>query len=157
MGKGNGFLAGLAVGKFASGPTNRDIERSQANTMAANVAGSSLAQAVVSMSEVANSWQDNTYITKTKLKARIDTEDQLLAQLEEAKANHTPVERIPLADIKSFDEQYLLNLIKAKQDQTLIKETYGEDGLPPEVKERNRAAIDEITQELEEKGIHVPS
>lgn len=153
---GDGFLKGILWGSVVAKPGRDEVNSAhqRANHNAQVASGmteiaSKMVDVQAALVSMRDSWQDATYVERTKLEARKLTEAQLHDQLK-----GEGLTRVPLADIESFEEAYLLNLIKTRQDSAIIQETY--DGKRPErmdiqINEWN----DELKSRLEDKGIHI--
>lgn len=150
------FLNGLLWGAVAGGASKNEVDganRKASNEgLRATVAegrADSFATVALGMVEEAKFYQRNSYVQSTKLAAREATEKELLIQLADAGLSNDS--RIPLANIKHFDEAYLLNLVKARQDQSLIDEDFP-NGMPDDVTEEMKELQNEISQELKGEG-----
>lgn len=70
------------------------------------------------------SWKATAHYLQARLKARRQTEEELLEQLTAAE-----VYSIPLGDADSFEKQYTKNFTEALIDPEVIEKTF-EDGIP---------------------------
>lgn len=147
MSKDGGFLGGLLWGAAMGGKSKGAIEIEQIN--ARTDAMLRARPALQRMHDSAESFQQYAYVETTKLAARVATEKELLSQLEDAGLSDDS--RIPLADIEKFEETYLINLFKARQDLSVIDNLYP-NGMPYEIKDdMNETQID-IGKRLVKKG-----
>lgn len=144
--KGTDFLIGALWG---SGAAKKDIDSAKRNESAAKLQIQSLDREADNLSNIMQHYRRDVYVETTKLKARVATEKALLNQLEEnGLANDS---RIPLANIEKFDDAYLINLLKARQEQSVIDYVYP-NGMPDDVETEMKDLNIEISQELREKG-----
>lgn len=141
------FLSGILWGALASGKS--DIQQKTDDLNKETDIKIALQPKMNRLQDEVAYHQRNSYVQTTKLEARIDTEKELLIQLADAGLSNDS--RIPLANIKQFDESYLINLIKRKQDQSIIDGEYP-DGMPSDVRNEVQAFNREKAELLKEQG-----
>lgn len=146
----NGLLAGLMWG-MASGKSKASQDILESKVQTAEIVNIYAKGQIGALENALQSHQRENYVQTTKLNARLETERELLEQLAEEN-----ITQVPLANLESFEEKYLLNLIKARKDQATIEEVYGDAGIPISLAIKLNERKDEIVSELQLKGYDIP-
>lgn len=146
---GKDFLNGLLWGSLAGGASKNAVDSAKRGEARANLMVHSLDNEANELASAKKHYQRNAYVQTTKLEARIETEKELLIQLADAGLSNDS--RIPLANIKRFDEAYLINLVKKTKDQAILEDRYP-NGIPSDIENENRIFIRDKEAELKEQG-----